>query len=416
MTTANSSCSTAEVRNHTHTTQPSHSCNPHVYVATLHRPWDTLGGIQTHVHMFAAAARQRDIGVDILSPFCAPAPFVYTLFGAGKTLRLVSKAAHAWWYDLSHDYLLRRVMRRVSGMPGGIIYAQDPISAEAALQLRDRGFPVEVVLAVHENRSRADEWVGLGAIVPGARLYRSMMRRDATVVPRVDRLIFVSRFMENETLERIPAAAKVPRWVIPNSGIGPPEPNDKRLSAELITIGTLEPRKNQEFLLRVVAHAHSMGARYRLTIVGDGMLRRRLTSMAKELGVAGLVSFRGAVPNAAALLSEHLVYVHAAKIENLGIALIEALASGKPILAAPVGGIPEVFQDGVEGLYWNLDDPEAAARLLIRVLGEPALYKRLSEAARERYARRFAPEVVMKHLVAAVLGTASQRPGGRDAL
>jgi glycosyltransferase involved in cell wall biosynthesis len=416
MTTASSNCFTADVLNRANAKGLPHSRTPHVYVATLHRPWGTLGGIQTHVHLFTAAARQREIAVDVLSPFYAPVPLVYTLFGAGKALKLITKAGHAWWYDLSHGYLLRWVMRGVSANRRNIIYAQDPISAEAALQLRDRGFPVEVVLAVHENRSRAHEWVGLGAIAPGGRLYRSMLRRDARVVPRVDRLIFVSQFMENDTLERIPAAARVPRWVIPNSGVAALDANDKALSAELITIGTLEPRKNQEFLLRVLAHARNMGASYRLTIVGDGILRRRLSSLAKELGVAGLVSFRGAVSNAATLLSEHLVYVHAAKIENLGIALIEALASGKPILAAPVGGVAEVFRDGVEGMYWNLDDPEGAARLLIRVLNEPGLYRRLSEAGRDRYLQSFTPEVIMKRLIAAVLGSTTYSTGPQDVM
>jgi glycosyltransferase involved in cell wall biosynthesis len=379
---------------------------PQVYVATLHRPEGGVGGIQTHFHVFAAAATEQGINVDVFSPFRASAAAVYTLFGAGKVLKVVSKGAHAWWYEWSHGFLLRRVMRRLPSMQQSIVYAQDPISAEAALRLRDSGYPVQVVLAIHVNRSDADEWVGKGSISSGGRLYRSMMQRDASVLPRVDRLVFVSRFIERETLKQIPAIGKVPRWVIPNSVVGPSARTATAPSAELITIGTLEPRKNHEFLLRVLAHAHAMGAHYRLTIVGDGMLRRQLPALAKELGIADYVSFRGAVHNAARLLGEHLVYVHGAKIETLGTVLVEALAWGKPVFAAPVGGVPEVFRDGVEGIYWNLEDPEGAARLLIRVLNEPALYQRLSLAACQRYARCFAPAVVIQQLVGAVLGTA----------
>jgi glycosyltransferase involved in cell wall biosynthesis len=362
--------------------------------------------------MFAAAARERGITVEILSPFSAPALAVYTLFGAGKTLKALSRPAHAWWYGWSHGYLQRRVMRRISATRPAVIYAQDPISAEAGLRLRDRGYPVEVVLAIHVNRSDADEWVGKGSIAAGGRLYRSMMVRDAAVLPRVNRLVFLSRFVQRQTLEHTPEAGKVPRWVIPNSVVPPPSLRGTPVSGELITIGTLEPRKNQEFLLRVVASAHAMGARYRLTVVGDGTLRGRLTALAKQLGIAGHVSFRGAVHNGAALLCEHLVYVHGARMENLPIAIIEALSVGKPVLAAPVGGVPEVFRDGIEGIYWNLDDPEGAARRLIGVLEDPVLYQRLSQAARERYARCFAPEVVMDQLIPAVLGNggATTRP------
>ena len=87
------------------------------------------------------------------------------------------------------------------------------------------------------------------------------------------------------------------------------------------------------------------------------------------------------------------------------MAVLEALGAGKPVLAAPVGGISEQVTDGVEGFYWTLGDPVAAAHRLIRLLEDPVLYERMSRAARMRYERCYAPEVVMPRLMEAVLGS-----------
>jgi glycosyltransferase involved in cell wall biosynthesis len=153
-----------------------------------------------------------------------------------------------------------------------------------------------------------------------------------------------------------------------------------------------------------------MGRRYRLSIIGEGALRKPLTSLITELGLGGHVSLAGYVPDAARLLLRHRVYVHAARMENCCLSVLEAFAAGKPVLAAPSGGIPEQLTHGVEGFYWDLDDPEGAARLLIRVLDDAALYERFSLAARARYQQQFAPDVVAPRLLRVILGTSESWP------
>jgi glycosyltransferase involved in cell wall biosynthesis len=113
---------------------------------------------------------------------------------------------------------------------------------------------------------------------------------------------------------------------------------------DLVSIGTLEPRKNQAYLLRVLAAINAQGRAYTLSLVGQGPDRKQLKDLARELGVAHQVRFLGYRGKAAHLLAGYRAYVHAATMENLSVTVIEALASELPVFAAPVGGIPEIFR------------------------------------------------------------------------
>jgi glycosyltransferase involved in cell wall biosynthesis len=83
-------------------------------------------------------------------------------------------------------------------------------------------------------------------------------------------------------------------------------------------------------------------------------------------------------------------------MENLPVAILEALAAGLPVLAGPVGGIPEIFTDGTEGRYWDLDDPVGAAASLIDVMESDGQH---GDRAYGRFVRQFAPEVIGPRLV-----------------
>lgn len=378
-----------------------------IYVVTLHRPGDLIGGIQKHYTIFAAEASRHGISVKIITPFHTSKVLWFSLFGFGKVLAYLSKPLHAWWYEYTRLVLLKRVLRsQLSQLIPATLYAQDPVSAEAALFLKTKGYPVEVVGAVHFNLSTADEWAGKGYLTRGRTLYRRMLARDARVLPKLDRLVYVSQFMKHQVGQRLPQLEQVASWVVPNFVPTPSLAPSTQLQAELVSIGTLEPRKNQTFLLRVLYQVHQLGYHYRLALIGDGPSRTELQELTKKLKLEPYVTFLGALPNAVERLGAYRAYVHAAFIESFGIVLAEALAAGKPVFAAPVGGIPEVFDDGTEGYYWQLDDPTAAAESLIKVLENDAHYQSLSNAARRRHAQRFSSEAVGGKLLSVVLGQA----------
>jgi glycosyltransferase involved in cell wall biosynthesis len=161
------------------------------------------------------------------------------------------------------------------------------------------------------------------------------------------------------------------------------------VSNDLVTIGTLEARKNHSYLIRVLAEAKRLGKTYSLTLVGHGPMRSELEDLARSLNVRDQLLFLGFQDKARRYLPGHRVYVHSALVENCPIVLIEAMASGLPVCAAPTGGIPDLFQDGGQGLYWQLDDPEQGARKLITLMDDPELYASMSASARQRFHDKF---------------------------
>src|SRR3569833_4608435 len=97
-----------------------------------------------------------------------------------------------------------------------------------------------------------------------------------------------------------------------------------------------------------------MGHRDALTLVGGGPIRGQLEQLAREYGVVEQVKFLGSQQNAARFIRNHRLYVHSSLMESFGIVLIEALASGPPVAAAPVGGFSVVFCVGLVGFFWFL--------------------------------------------------------------
>lgn len=377
-----------------------------IFIVTIMRPTGETG-VQTHSNALIEAAKQMGVDIQLITPFGLSKALVYPVFGVRRFVHLLSTELGVWWYRYWHFMFLRRQLfqRLSSCSQPAIVCAQDPLMAKAALDLRDRGYPIEVVLVVHFNVSQAFEWAEKGYIREGGWLYGRITRLERQILSKVDRLLFPSEFMQQQVTSRVPEAKRVPSWVIP-SFVPRSEVAETRrtVTRDLISIGTVELRKNHEFLLRALKHIHQSGYLYQLTIVGEGFLRRKLKALAVELGLDKHVKFTGYLPNAASLIPHHRAYVHAARIENFPLAIVEALAAGRPIFAAPVGGIPEAFTNGVEGFYWDLDDPREAAELLIRVLEDQVLYKQMSWAAQKRYESHFSPEAVYPKLMGVILG------------
>jgi glycosyltransferase involved in cell wall biosynthesis len=276
-----------------------------------------------------------------------------------------------------------------------------------ALDLRQEGFLFRLVVVVHFNISEALEYVEKGIAGQNGTLWHNLMANERDVLPRLDQIVFVSSFMQQVVGARLPELAGVPQTVISNF---PVLSNSSILSTadvlgDMIAIGTLEARKNQGFLLRVLEECNHRGKHYTLTLVGDGPDRAALEQEVGKLGLAGQVRFLGYQPNAALLIPGHRAFVHAARMENLPITLLEALRAAVPLFAAPVGGIPEVFNDGNEGYYLNLEDPRDAAEKLISILEDQQKWQQMSICAQETYISRFHPDVLGKRWISALLGT-----------
>jgi glycosyltransferase involved in cell wall biosynthesis len=368
---------------------------PAVVVASLMRP--TGGsGVQTHVRTFQGYLQSVGRAGEFVNPFSSASPLLYPVFGVRKAITPVSSAASVWWYRHWHAKFLAQALRpRLVRAPGAVVYAQCPVSAGAALRAR-RG--QRVVLAVHFNNSQGDEWANKGQVPRNGRLHRSMKAFEARVLPRLDGIAYVSDFARRVLEERLPAVRELPSVVIHNCVPAAPRREVAPLG-DLVTIGALEPQKNHAYLLRVLAAARDRGRRYTLTVIGQGGDRGRLEALAQQLGLADQVKFLGYQPDPGPLLAAHRLYCHTAVSESFGIAPLEAMAEGVPVLVAPVGALPELVRPGVDGVFWTLDDPEAAAEVLIATLEDPAALAAMGAAAAARARAEFSHEVLGARLL-----------------
>jgi glycosyltransferase involved in cell wall biosynthesis len=368
-----------------------------IIVATIARPagWT---GVHAHFTELLRSLESSGHRGQLVTPFSNQEAFANAVFAPRRLLSRVHPVANVWWYEEGHFRMLKRALIKALRDAGDVtVYAQCPISARAATEAR-AGRYERVVMAVHFNASQADEWVTQAGLDPDSRMYASIRRRERRILPALDGIVYVSQYMHRRLEETIPGLDRVPSVVIPNFVTALNATSPAGRGTDLISVGTLEPRKNQTYLLRVLAEAAKLGRRYTLSLVGDGPDRAMLESRAHELGIRHQLRFFGFQPDARQLLPGHRAYVHAARFENLPVALIEALAASLPIFAANVGGISEVFDNAVEGLYWDLDDPESGARQLIGVLESPAKQLAMAKAARARFETTFEATMVAGRL------------------
>lgn len=165
------------------------------------------------------------------------------------------------------------------------------------------------------------------------------------------------------------------------------------------TVGRLQPVKNQQMLLAafadVVRERGDAAASARLLVVGDGPLRARLEQQARTLGIAQRVCFAGDRADVAQLLQCLDVFVLPSLAEGISNTLLEAMATGLPVIATRAGGNVELVEDGANGALFDLADAQALTRLITGYLAEPALRRRHGARSRQRAVENFSLQAMV---------------------
>jgi glycosyltransferase involved in cell wall biosynthesis len=148
---------------------------------------------------------------------------------------------------------------------------------------------------------------------------------------------------------------------------GRPDPWAPR--RRLLFVGRLAPVKGITTLLRGLAHLRRRRHDFALDLVGVGDGRQEYEALARELGLEGVAVFHGGVPQPTLvrLMQTSHAFVLSSMTENCPCVLIEALASGLPIITADVGGVREVVPKDM-GLFFRAGDPEALADAVDQML------------------------------------------------
>jgi glycosyltransferase involved in cell wall biosynthesis len=157
-------------------------------------------------------------------------------------------------------------------------------------------------------------------------------------------------------------------------------------------VAALVPEKGHVLLIRALADLRANYPQSVLLLPGEGPEKTKLHEVMRELRVEGFVKFPGFVSDIESLYAATDLFVFPSREEPLGSALLSAMAHGLPVVAFGRGGIPEVVEDGRNGLLVNELDPGALAAAIVRLLSNPAEARRLGEAARETIASRFSAD------------------------
>lgn len=155
------------------------------------------------------------------------------------------------------------------------------------------------------------------------------------------------------------------------------------------TLGRLAPEKDQSNLLRALAMLQDLDPPAHLVLVGDGPLRQPLADLVARLGLSGRIHLVGSQHQVYPWLAHFTVFALPSLWEGLSMALLEAMAASRPVVASAVGGTLEALQHEGNGLLVPPADPAALAVALRRMLLEPALRQRLGASARRTIVSRF---------------------------
>jgi glycosyltransferase involved in cell wall biosynthesis len=200
-------------------------------------------------------------------------------------------------------------------------------------------------------------------------------------------------------------AAVVPNFVAPSGAAVPTGPE-----RDLVTVGGLEVAKNHRYLLEVLAEAKRKGRRYSLDVFGEGPQRPALVRQAQDLGIDDQVRFMGFRQDVRAVLPSYRAYVHTSLRESQGIALIEAMAAGLPLVVAARGGVSEVCDERSGARFWPLDDAAGAAAILVSLMDDDTALERASGAVLAAFRDRFDAASVAPRLCEFLLEEAPAGP------
>ena len=196
-----------------------------------------------------------------------------------------------------------------------------------------------------------------------------------------------------------------------------PAPEPGRGRPGLITVGTLanlRPEKGIQDLLRAMSLVRDRYPQGRLAIWGGGPLRADLEGLIGELGLRAEARLHGPTTEPEAALRALDIFVLPSLSEACSNVLLEAMASGLPVVATRVGGNPVLVEDEMTGLLVRPGDPDALAKAIIRLVEDPMLARRLGASAYDVVRSRFGVDRMLSRVQAlyerALSGQARRAP------
>ena len=222
------------------------------------------------------------------------------------------------------------------------------------------------------------------------RLGARLSTRIITISPRLREEIVQFGVTGRERIEVIPLGFELEAFASQQRGAGHFKhslglpPNVKLVGA----VGRLVPIKNIPLLLEAAALARQEDPDIRIVLVGDGALREALEARAEALGLGQAVTFAGWRRDLACVYADLDAVVISSHNEGTPASLIEAMATGCPVVSTRVGGVPDLIGDGETGRLVSPGEREALAAALLELFREPERTARMAELAQRQVLER----------------------------
>ncbi|MBN1585103.1 glycosyltransferase family 4 protein [Candidatus Uhrbacteria bacterium] len=354
------------------------------------------GGAQTNVLSLARQAKARGNEVTVATGGTG----WLTEQAAGAGIRtVVFRSLRRSWNPLSTLLFISGMKRELRENPTDIAHFHSSNTLPGILAVWGLKKRPRTVFTVH----------GLSALHPGWKgpfrakfVYRLAMR---LFLPMFDRVIFVCRHdaefaernrllsgktgvtirngIEQKTDSVSPAAARQTVFRM----IGEKD----REQTVFGTVGRLDYAKRLEMLLRAARKIRGVSKREFLFIIGGkGPDRQKLERLAEKLGVSDTVRWLGEVRNPETVIPAFRAIILTSRFEGFPYILLEAGLAGVPAIATPVGGVPELVEDGVNG--WLAENEDELAEKIVRLAENPEIAVTAGQKLREKVLRDFTEE------------------------
>ncbi len=263
------------------------------------------------------------------------------------------------------------------------------------LHLHLAGYTAYVVLALYGLRTRLVETIH--SVVVSKQLLRRVLLNRKT-----ERFVAICQSVYDVLREKLCVPPEKIALIYNAVDLSVFQANARRTdepARTLLSVGRIDEEKNQAMLLDVMLHLKTLcsGEPPKLLVAGDGKLLETLRERSAQMGLDDLVTFLGMRRDIDMLLKGADIYVLTSKYEGLSISILEAMASGLPVVATDVGGNWELVDQGVTGLLSPSGDALAVAKNIHSLLCDHEARARMSAATREKVGRFSQEEAARLH-------------------
>ncbi|MGC8691195.1 MAG: glycosyltransferase [Caldisericum sp.] len=229
------------------------------------------------------------------------------------------------------------------------------------------------------------------------KIYKSI---DLFAYSRYGKIICVSDLVKERLVQYLPnlkTKAVVVRNAIP---IEEKTEESKHKVYDVLFVGRLEKAKGVDILIKAVSELrfrYSMSLK--VAVVGEGALRSEYEKLAKDLSLIDSMEFLGLRKDVTGLMKRSKLFVLPSRWEGLPMVILEAMANGIPVIATKVGGIPEVIEDGKDGIFVEPENPEELSKAILMLLDDDNLRNLISSNAYKKVKEEYSIEKYTKTLL-----------------